>query len=191
MAISFAREKPVRRSVAIRHIASPRMRESRNRRNNRAGIRKEHSNVRSHGGAGRIPHACGTAGTGAAEAPRRGGRGGKQATAAGRGHAISPRGRAAAHRAGGAHHPGGTGHAIGGRVNPRYGEPGPMHGKAATRRQRVRRTLARVFAVWRTGLPRPVLVLQGGNALNYFGTGLILPFEIIYLHAVRGFSTAT
>jgi MFS family permease len=51
--------------------------------------------------------------------------------------------------------------------------------------------LARVFAVWRTGLPGPVLVLQGGNALNYFGTGLILPFEIIYLHAVRGFSTAT
>src|SRR5919205_3382616 len=53
------------------------------------------------------------------------------------------------------------------------------------------RPLARVFAVWRTGLPRPVLVLQGGNALNWFGSGLILPFEIIYLHAVRGFSTAT
>src|SRR5947209_17660546 len=53
------------------------------------------------------------------------------------------------------------------------------------------RALARVFAVWRTGLPRPVVVLQGGNAVNYFGTGLILPFEIIYLHAVRGFSTAT
>jgi MFS family permease len=51
--------------------------------------------------------------------------------------------------------------------------------------------LARVFAVWRTGLPRPVVVLQGGFALNFFGTGLILPFEIIYLHAVRGFSTAT
>ena len=51
--------------------------------------------------------------------------------------------------------------------------------------------LARVFAVWHTGLPRPVLVLQGGTALNYFGTGLILPFEIIYLHAVRGFSTTT
>jgi MFS family permease len=48
-----------------------------------------------------------------------------------------------------------------------------------------------VSAYWRTGLPRPVLVLQGGNALNYFGTGLILPFEIIYFHAVRGFSTAT
>ena len=48
-----------------------------------------------------------------------------------------------------------------------------------------------MFAVWRTGLPRPVLVLQGGDALNYFGSGLILPFEIIYLHAVRGFSTAT
>jgi MFS family permease len=51
--------------------------------------------------------------------------------------------------------------------------------------------LARVFAVWRTGLPRPVLVLQAGTALNYFGTGLILPFEIIYLHQVRGFPTAT
>ena len=50
---------------------------------------------------------------------------------------------------------------------------------------------ARLVGVWRTDLPRPVLVLQGGNALNYFGTGLILPFEIIYLHAVRGFSTAT
>src|SRR5207249_2462056 len=57
--------------------------------------------------------------------------------------------------------------------------------------RKVSSALARVFAVWRTGLPRPVLVLQGGNALNYFGTGLILPFEIIYLHAVRGFSTAT
>ncbi len=66
-----------------------------------------------------------------------------------------------------------------------------MHGKAATRRQQVRRPLARVFAGWRTGLPRPVLVLQAGTALNYFGTGLILPFEIIYLHAARGFSTAT
>jgi MFS family permease len=54
-----------------------------------------------------------------------------------------------------------------------------------------RGALARVFALWRTDLPRPVLVLQGGNALNYFGTGLILPFEIIYLHAARGFSTAT
>jgi hypothetical protein len=58
-------------------------------------------------------------------------------------------------------------------------------------KQRWGSALARVFAVWRTGLPRPVLVLQGGTALNFFGTGLILPFEIIYLHTVRGFSTAT
>src|SRR5262245_46983163 len=57
--------------------------------------------------------------------------------------------------------------------------------------RKVSSALARVLAVWRTGLPRPVLVLQGGDALNYFGTGLLLPFEIIYLHAVRGFSTAT
>src|SRR5207248_5657672 len=43
----------------------------------------------------------------------------------------------------------------------------------------------------RTGLSRPVLILQAGNALNYFGYGLVLPFEIIYLHQVRGFSTST
>src|ERR1700760_2921855 len=63
--------------------------------------------------------------------------------------------------------------------------------KSGRRSPHAGRRLARVFAVWRTGLPRPVLVLQGGNALNYFGTGLILPFEIIYLHLVRGFSPAT
>jgi MFS family permease len=55
----------------------------------------------------------------------------------------------------------------------------------------VSRTLARVFAGWRTGLPGPVIVLQAGTAVNYFGTGLILPFEIIYLHQARGFPTAT
>ncbi|MBV9606279.1 MAG: MFS transporter, partial [Solirubrobacterales bacterium] len=53
------------------------------------------------------------------------------------------------------------------------------------------RPLARAFAGWRTGLSGPVIVLQAGNALNYFGTGLILPFEIIYLHHSRGFPTAT
>src|SRR6476620_1149127 len=51
--------------------------------------------------------------------------------------------------------------------------------------------LARVIAVWRTGLSGPVRVLQAGTAVNYFGTGLILPFEIIYLHEIRGFSPAT
>ena len=44
---------------------------------------------------------------------------------------------------------------------------------------------------WRTDLPRVVLLLQVGNAVNFFGYGLILPFEIIYLHQIRGFSTAT
>ena len=51
--------------------------------------------------------------------------------------------------------------------------------------------LARVFGGWRTGLSGPVIVLQAGTAVNYFGTGLILPFEIIYLHQARGFPTAT
>jgi MFS family permease len=66
-----------------------------------------------------------------------------------------------------------------------------MHRTAANRRNHVSWTLARVFAGWRTGLPRPVIVLQAGTAVNYFGTGLILPFEIIYLHQARGFTTAT
>jgi MFS family permease len=36
-----------------------------------------------------------------------------------------------------------------------------------------------------------VLLLQAGNAVNFFGYGLIIPFEIIYLHQIRGFATAT
>jgi MFS family permease len=36
-----------------------------------------------------------------------------------------------------------------------------------------------------------ILLLQAGSAVNFFGYGLILPFEIIYLHQFRGFSTAT
>jgi MFS family permease len=48
-----------------------------------------------------------------------------------------------------------------------------------------------VLAGWRTGLSGPVIVLQAGFAVSYFGTGLILPFEIIYLHQARGLATAT
>ncbi len=53
------------------------------------------------------------------------------------------------------------------------------------------RHASQLVARWRTGLSRPVLILQAGNALNYLGYGLVLPFEIIYLHQVRGFSTST
>jgi MFS family permease len=53
------------------------------------------------------------------------------------------------------------------------------------------RRVSRLVAGWRTGLPRPALILQAGNALNYFGYGLVLPFEIIYLHQIRDFSTST
>src|SRR5258706_5034104 len=60
---------------------------------------------------------------------------------------------------------------------------------AAFRRMNGR--VSHLVAGWRTGLSRPVLILQAGNALNYFGYGLILPFEIIYLHQIRGFSTST
>ena len=55
----------------------------------------------------------------------------------------------------------------------------------------MKRGLMHLIAGWRTGLPRPVLILQAGNALNFFGYGLVIPFEIIYLHEFRGFSTAT
>ncbi|HEX5239715.1 MAG TPA: MFS transporter [Candidatus Limnocylindrales bacterium] len=51
--------------------------------------------------------------------------------------------------------------------------------------------VSRLIGGWRTGLPRPALILQAGNALNYFGYGLIVPFEIIYLHQIRGFPTST
>ena len=37
-------------------------------------------------------------------------------------------------------------------------------------------------------MPRAVWVLQLGTAINMFGWGLILPFEIIYLHDHRGFA---
>src|SRR6202140_2453062 len=57
--------------------------------------------------------------------------------------------------------------------------------------RRMKRRVSHLFAGWHTGLSRPVLILQAGNALNYFGYGLILPFEIIYLHQIRGFSTST
>src|SRR2546427_2240391 len=52
------------------------------------------------------------------------------------------------------------------------------------------RRISHLIAGWRTGLSRPVLILQAGNALNYFGYGLIVPFEIIYLHQIRGLSTS-
>jgi MFS family permease len=44
---------------------------------------------------------------------------------------------------------------------------------------------------WRADLPRLVLLLQAGNAVSFFGYGLIIGFEIIYLHQIRGFVTAT
>jgi predicted MFS family arabinose efflux permease len=53
------------------------------------------------------------------------------------------------------------------------------------------RRVSHLIARWRTGLSRPVLILQAGNALNYLGYGLVLPFEIIYLHQIRGFSAST
>ena len=45
---------------------------------------------------------------------------------------------------------------------------------------------SRLIAGWRIGLSRPAITLQVGNALNYFGYGLISPFEIIYLHPAVG-----
>ena len=55
----------------------------------------------------------------------------------------------------------------------------------------MKRRVSQLIAGWRTGLSRPVLILQAGNALNYFGYGIVLPFEIIYLHQIRDFPTST
>jgi MFS family permease len=40
-------------------------------------------------------------------------------------------------------------------------------------------------------LPRPVWLLQLGGVMNSFGNGVVFPFLFIYLHEVRGFSSAT
>ena len=40
-------------------------------------------------------------------------------------------------------------------------------------------------------LPRAVWIIQLGNVVNFFGFGLVLPFELIYLHDRRGFSLPT
>src|SRR5512142_2708753 len=74
--------------------------------------------------------------------------------------------------------------------------PGPSwtrrDDRAAARRQRrMSGRVSHLIAGWRTELPRPVLILQMGNLINYLGYGLIAPFEIIYLSQIRGFSTST
>jgi MFS family permease len=40
-------------------------------------------------------------------------------------------------------------------------------------------------------LPRQVWLLQIGGVINSFGNGIVLPFLVIYLHDVRGFSLGT
>src|SRR6478736_127025 len=40
-------------------------------------------------------------------------------------------------------------------------------------------------------LPRQVWLLQVGGVMNSFGNGIVLPFLVIYLHDVRGFSLGT
>ena len=40
-------------------------------------------------------------------------------------------------------------------------------------------------------LPLPVWLLQVGGLTNSFGNGLVLPFLVIYLHDIRGFSLGT
>ncbi|MGZ4291155.1 MAG: MFS transporter [Gaiellaceae bacterium] len=43
----------------------------------------------------------------------------------------------------------------------------------------------------RPSLPRAVWIIQAGNVVNFFGFGLVLPFELIYLHDRRGFALPT
>src|ERR1051326_4028999 len=39
-------------------------------------------------------------------------------------------------------------------------------------------------------LPRPVWLIQVGGLVNSLGNGVVIPFALIYLHNVRGFSFA-
>jgi MFS family permease len=50
------------------------------------------------------------------------------------------------------------------------------------------RSLAERFGA---GLPRAVWLLEAGMLVNSIGTGLLLPFILIYLHDARGFSLST
>src|SRR5919106_963074 len=54
-----------------------------------------------------------------------------------------------------------------------------------------RRRLAAAGAALAPSLPRQVWIVQGGMLANSIGTGVVLPFILIYLHDVRGFSLAT
>jgi MFS family permease len=44
---------------------------------------------------------------------------------------------------------------------------------------------------WPLNLPRSVWVLEAGGFLDNFGTGLVFPFLVLYLHDVRGLSFQT
>ena len=54
----------------------------------------------------------------------------------------------------------------------------------------VNRRVSKLVGGWRTGLSRPVLILQGETPSTTSATGRS-SLEIIYLHQIRGFSTAT
>lgn len=53
-------------------------------------------------------------------------------------------------------------------------------------------TTIRVFVhECKPDIPRAVWIIQLGNVVNFFGFGLVLPFELIYLHDRRGFPLPT
>jgi MFS family permease len=51
--------------------------------------------------------------------------------------------------------------------------------------------MRRALGLFHVDLPRPVLVLQLGSMVNSFGFGVVLPFEIVYLHQIRHFGLTT
>src|SRR5215472_5366159 len=54
-----------------------------------------------------------------------------------------------------------------------------------------RAVLRRLVRTLDPRLPGPVWLLQVGGVMNSFGNGIVLPFLVIYLHDVRGFSLGT
>ena len=51
--------------------------------------------------------------------------------------------------------------------------------------------MKRLLRTFDPRLPREVWLLQLGGVVNSFGNGVVLPFLVIYLHDVRGFSLGT
>src|SRR5437588_1673986 len=89
-----------------------------------------------------------------------------------------------------------SGHSVG-REIPSTAPAGRLHAGSASSIGRILRPALAAFSAatqtWRVGatrlvptLPRQAWIVLGGDALSAIGSGLTLPFFVVYLHRVRG-----